>query len=75
MSYDDQAANKAFAEKYNFNFPLLCDTDRTMGAAYGAGTSGTAKRIGVIIGPDGKVIEYEPKAVPKEFPHQALAKL
>jgi len=25
-----------FAEKNHFNFPLICDTDRTIGTAYGS---------------------------------------
>jgi thioredoxin-dependent peroxiredoxin len=28
VSFDTPAENKAFAEKYHFNFPLICDTDR-----------------------------------------------
>ena len=37
-SFDSAADNKKFAEKFNFNFPLICDTDRTIGTAYGANT-------------------------------------
>ena len=33
-SFDSAADNKKFAEKFNFNFPLLCDTDRAIGTAY-----------------------------------------
>ena len=36
MSFDSAEENKAFSEKFSFNFPLLCDTDRKMGLAYGA---------------------------------------
>ena len=36
VSFDTAAENKAFAEKFHFNFPLICDTDRTIGTAYGA---------------------------------------
>jgi peroxiredoxin Q/BCP len=58
-----------------FNFPLLCDTERKMGAAYGAGTSGSAKRMGVIIDPQGNVSHYWPAVKAKDFPEQALAAL
>ena len=78
MSFDTPAENKAFAEKFGFTYPLLCDTDRAMGVAYGAtdaGGKGGAKRIGVIIGADGKVKEFVPKADTKGFPKDALAKL
>lgn len=75
MSFDSQSANKKFAEKYEFNFPLLCDTERAMGVAYGAAddtSQKSARRIGVIVGPDGKVTHYFPKVVAKEFPEEAL---
>ena len=78
-SFDTPAENKAFAEKFDFNFPLLCDVDRTMGIAYGAAdpgaTGGSAKRIGVIIGPDGKVKDFTQKADTKGYPAEALAKI
>lgn len=78
MSFDTAADNSAFAKKFNFNFPLLSDTDRKVGVAYGAADdskSGSAKRIGVIIGPDGRVKEYLPKVSPAAFPKEALQKL
>ena len=46
-----------------------------MGVAYGAAddaSQNSARRIGVIIGPDGKVTHYFPKVVAKEFPEEAL---
>lgn len=75
VSFDTQAENKAFAEKFSFDYPLLCDTDRKMGIAYGAATdasSGFAKRIGVIIDPEGKVKHFEPKVDPKGWPKAAI---
>jgi peroxiredoxin Q/BCP len=76
VSFDSPAANQRFAEKYDFNFPLLCDVDRTMGVAYGATddakAKGGAKRIGVVIGPDGKIKHYLPKVDARAFPQQAL---
>jgi len=77
-SFDTPAENKAFAEKFSFNFPLLCDTTRAMGLAYGAteaGASGGAKRIAVIIGPDGKVKQFVPKADSRSYPTEALKDL
>ena len=29
VSFDTPDDNKKFAEKFHFNFPLICDTDRT----------------------------------------------
>ena len=75
VSFDSAAANKKFQEKYEFNFPLLCDTDRSMGVAYGAAddaSARSARRIGVIVGPDGKVTHYFPKVDARKFPEEAL---
>ena len=76
VSFDTPAENEAFAKKFNFNFPLLCDTDRKVGVLYGAAdagaTKGGARRIGVIIGPDGKVKQYFPKVSAASFPAEAL---
>lgn len=76
MSFDSADENAAFARKFGFNFPLLCDTDRAMGMAYGAcdaPSDENARRIGVIIGPDGKVKHYFRKVSAAAFPGEALA--
>ena len=47
-----------------------------MGLAYGAAddaSASSAKRIGVVIGPDGKVKHYFPKVDARGFPEEALA--
>jgi peroxiredoxin Q/BCP len=78
VSFDTPADNKAFAEKFQFNFPLLCDVDRTMGTAYGAapaGGGGNAQRIGVVIGPDGRVREWLPKVDARAYPREVLARI
>lgn len=75
MSFDRLEDNLAFAEKFKFNFPLLCDTTRAMGMAYGAcdaPDAAYARRTATIIGPDGRVKHWFPKVVAKEFPAQAL---
>ena len=78
VSFDGAGDNKAFAEKFGFNFPLLCDTERKVGFAYGACDdlqAPTARRVGVIIGPDGLVKAYYPKVDARAFPQQALGEL
>jgi len=63
-SFDDVAANARFAAKEAFPFPLLCDTTRTIGLAYGAAQAADqpmAKRISILIGKDGKVEKVYPK--------------
>lgn len=76
-SFDTAAENRAFAEKFHFNFPLICDTDRTIGAAYGAdqGPGKGASRVGVIIGPDGKIKEWHARVDARAWPVSALATL
>jgi peroxiredoxin Q/BCP len=52
------AHNRAFAEKFSFPYPLLSDTDRAVGMAYGAAdspTSATARRITYLIDPSGVI--------------------
>jgi peroxiredoxin Q/BCP len=70
--------NRAFSEKFTFEFPLLCDTERTMGLAYGAtreGSRGGARRVGVVIDGDGKIVSYEPSANAGTYPADVLATL
>jgi peroxiredoxin Q/BCP len=70
--------NAAFANKFNYNFPLLCDTTREIGMAYGAcddPKAGTARRISYLIGPDGKVKKAYPKVNPAAHPDEVLADL
>ena len=58
ISFDSAAENRAFAEKFGYTFPLLCDVDRKVGLAYGACKSAKdryAARLTYVIGPDGKV--------------------
>jgi peroxiredoxin Q/BCP len=52
------AANKAFAEKFQYPFRLLSDPDRKVGLAYKACESPKdryAKRFTYVIGPDGRI--------------------
>jgi peroxiredoxin Q/BCP len=58
VSFDTAAENKAFAEKFGYTFPLLCDTQRKLGLAYKACDDASetyAKRFTYVIGPDGKI--------------------
>lgn len=78
MSFDTPAENRAFAEKFGFGYPLLCDVDRTMGVAYGAADSAaaaTARRVGVVVGPDGRVRSWEAKVDSRTWPQEVLARL
>ena len=78
VSFDTLEENKAFAEKFSFGFPLLCDTERAMGMAYGACTdagASNAARIGVVIGPDGKIKEYDAKVNARTYPTDVYQRL
>ena len=75
VSFDAAPDNAAFAKKFSFNFPLLTDADKRMGIAYGAADdtgAKSARRVGVVIGPDGKVKYYSAKVSAAAFPHEAL---
>ena len=75
ISFDTPQANAAFAKKFNYNFPLLCDTDRKVGLAYGAADdpkASSAKRISYLIGADGKVKKAYGTVKPAEHPAEVL---
>ncbi len=77
-SFDDVAANRAFAEKYKYPFKLLCDVDRSLGKAYGAlddAEPGYAKRISYLIGRDGKIAKAYATVKPATHHEQVLADL
>ena len=77
-SFDNEDANKAFAEKFSFPFKLLCDTERKLGADYGSldpADPGYAKRISYLIGPDRRVVKAYPKVKPAAHPAEVLGDL
>ncbi|MZG30512.1 MAG: peroxiredoxin [Nitrospinae bacterium] len=60
VSLDNEADNKAFAEKFSFPYPLLCDVNREVALSYHAVKNVEdqyAARISYVIGEDGKVLE------------------
>jgi peroxiredoxin Q/BCP len=70
--------NAAFAKKFEFPFPLLCDVEREIGMAYGAADSpkaGSASRITYVIDPEGKVAQAHAKVSPKTHPKELLESL
>jgi peroxiredoxin Q/BCP len=78
ISFDTVPANAAFAKKFGFNFPLLSDTTRAVGLAYGAcddAGAATARRISYLIGPDGRVKRAYPKVNAAAHPEEILKDL
>ncbi len=76
VSFDDVEDNAAFAKKFEFPFPLLCDTDRVVGMAYGAcdnAKAKTASRISYLIDEQGRIACVYPQVKPGEHPAQVLA--
>lgn len=68
--------NRKFAEKFNYNFPLLCDTDKKLGLAYGACEStadGYAKRISYVISPEGRIAHVFEKVSAATHPEELLS--
>ena len=77
-SFDGVDDNAAFAKKFSYPFPLLCDEKREIGMAYGACEDPKdeyAKRISYVIDPEGKVAQAYPKVSPKSHPQEILASL
>ncbi len=75
MSFDTQAENHAFASQCAFPFPLLCDTTRETGLAYGAATDAQAtypRRISYLIGPDATILKAYPDVSPADHPEHVL---
>jgi thioredoxin-dependent peroxiredoxin len=77
VSFDTPADNKRFAEKNSFPFPLICDTDRTIGTAYGANVDPQkgAQRIGVVIDRDGKIKHWHERVDPRAWPAELVKTL
>ena len=74
MSFDPPAANAAFVKSQNFNFPILCDTDKKLSIAYGVAdaSSAYAPRVTLVIGPDGRIAQAIEKVDVKSHPAALL---
>jgi thioredoxin-dependent peroxiredoxin len=59
VSVDDEVSHQAFTEKYNLNFPLLADTDKSLIKAYDVDGGGYAKRVTYVIDPSGKITHVD----------------
>lgn len=78
ISFDTPEENQKFAEKFRFNFPLLCDVDHKIGLAYGAAESDKdeyARRIAYVIDENGRIEQAHAKVDPASYPADQLATL
>jgi len=75
ISFDTVQENDAFAKKFHFPFPLLCDTSRAIGLMYGACDSAQAEyadRITYVIDPGGKISQVHGKVKASRHPEELL---
>jgi peroxiredoxin Q/BCP len=78
VSFDTVEENKAFAGKFGFEFPLLCDTKRELGVAYGAcktAADKNANRIAYVIDEKGIIQKAYPKVDAANFPETVLKEI
>ena len=74
-SFDTPDENRAFKEKFDFPFDLLCDVDRKVGLAYGATDSADAgypARVSFLIDPEGRVARAYGSVKPAAHPGEVL---
>ena len=75
VSADSEADHQAFTSKYNLNFPLLVDTNKSIITAYDVDGGGYAKRVTYIIDGDGKIIDVDTAVNTTTQASDVLAKL
>ena len=78
VSFDRREDNEKFAAKFDFPFPLIGDTDRKIGLAYGACDSAKdeyARRIAYVIDEKGKIAQAHPKVDARAYPREQLQTL
>ncbi|MBG1239777.1 peroxiredoxin [Nostoc sp. NZL] len=59
VSADDEVSHQAFTQKYNLNFPLLADTNKSLITAFDVDGGGYAKRVTYVIDPSGKITHVD----------------
>ena len=59
VSADDEVSHQAFTQKYNLNFPLLADSDKSLIKAFDVDGGGYAKRVAYVIDPNGKITHVD----------------
>jgi thioredoxin-dependent peroxiredoxin len=72
VSTDDCPEQKAFADKYGLQFPLVADRSQAVATAYGVLSRGHARRVTFLIDAHGKVVDVVDNSSPD--PHLARAR-
>ncbi len=77
ISTQDVSSHQKFREKHGLSYPLVADTDRSVGDAYdvprgGSESSPTSSRVSFLVDPDGKIAEVWNKVSPATHTDQVL---
>ena len=77
ISFDSPEDNKAFQEKFDLPFDLLCDIDRTVSLAYGAADASSShpSRISYLIDGNGQIEKVYESVTPADHPDEVLKDL
>ncbi|WP_445626257.1 peroxiredoxin [Nostoc sp. DSM 114167] len=75
VSADDEVSHQAFTQKYNLNFPLLADTDKSLIKAFDVDGGGYAKRVTYVIDPNGKITHVDANVNTSNHANDILAAL
>jgi thioredoxin-dependent peroxiredoxin len=78
ISFDTPEDNAAFADKHQFGFPLLSDTDHAVAIAYGACSDADARypdRMSFLIDEHGMIEKVYDQVDPRDHPARVLADL
>jgi peroxiredoxin Q/BCP len=59
VSVDNEASHQQFTQKYNLNFPLLADTEKSLIKAYDVDGGGKAMRVTYVIDGNGKITHVD----------------
>jgi thioredoxin-dependent peroxiredoxin len=76
VSFDTPEGNGAFAEKHQFGFPLLSDSDHAVAIAYGACSGADARypaRVSFLIDERGTIEKVYDQVDPRDHPARVLA--
>ena len=77
VSVDTVDSHQKFASKFNFNFPLLADTDEKICAAYGVNVKEKQypERVTFVVNKQGKITKVFHKVSPKTHVKEVLEAL
>ena len=74
---DDAETNKKFAEHVEADYPILSDPEKKAAGAYGVVSDQRplAARWTFYIGPDGRILAFDPKVSPKTAGEDVVKRL